>query len=229
MICVNRYSFINCCINGVFISGNEPQNLKRFDETRVEDGSNIDRIFINSQIGDVRLYASNSSKVKVHCYGNCSENVEFDAFIVSGELRVLVKAEGNVLGNVNLDVAVPKKTYKQISVTTVSSDIVVDKMLRAEFLKIKTASGNLETSMSFNKAFISLASGDVDLYTKAMSNISIYISTMSGNVLAEFDNIGYIELDTRTMSGDVKNRHRSNGRFEANVQISTMSGNIKIK
>lgn len=228
MICVNG-SIVNSVINGNYIGSNWPQNLKRIDETRVGDGSSIDRISINSQIGDVRLYASDSSEVKVHCYGNCSENVEIDACIVSREFRILVKAEGIFFGNVNLEVTVPKKSYKEISVNVASADIVIEKMLKAESLKIQTASGSVETSMSFAKAFISTASGDVDLYTRAMNNISIGISTVSGDVLAELDNIGYVKLNAKAMSGDVKNRHRSNGRFKANVQIHTMSGDIKIK
>ena len=52
---------------------------------------------------------------------------------------------------------------------------------------------------------------------------------MSGNVSVEFNNIGHINLSTNSMSGNVKNLHKERRGYNADVDISTMSGNISIK
>ncbi len=72
-------------------------------------------------------------------------------------------------------------------------------------------------------------SGDVELYIDAKENISVGISTMSGDVSAEFSNVGYIDLSTSSMSGNIRNRHKGATGYTANVDISTMSGDIRIR
>ena len=52
---------------------------------------------------------------------------------------------------------------------------------------------------------------------------------MSGYVSAEFNNIGHINLSTSSMSGDVRNRHKESRGYNADVDISTMSGDIRIR
>ena len=52
---------------------------------------------------------------------------------------------------------------------------------------------------------------------------------MSGDVSAEFNNIGHINLSTSSMSGDVRNRHKESRGYNADVYISTMSGDIRIR
>ena len=52
---------------------------------------------------------------------------------------------------------------------------------------------------------------------------------MSGDVTAAFINIGHINLYTKTTTGDVRNRHKEGKGYTANVDVYTMSGDIKIR
>lgn len=72
-------------------------------------------------------------------------------------------------------------------------------------------------------------SGDVDIFINAISNVELEVSTMSGDIEAELQNIGHVNLSSSTMSGTTKNRHNSTVGYTANVDLSTMSGDIKIR
>ena len=73
-------------------------------------------------------------------------------------------------------------------------------------------------------------SGDIELYIEAIKDINVNISSMSGDITAEFSNIGYINLYTNSMSGSVRNRHKEvKDGYNADVDISTMSGDIRIR
>ena len=72
-------------------------------------------------------------------------------------------------------------------------------------------------------------SGDIELCIDATNDISVKVSTMSGDVSAEFNNVAHINLSTSSMSGDVKNRHKGSKGYTADVDISTMSGDIRIR
>lgn len=96
-------------------------------------------------------------------------------------------------------------------------------------LKVTTKSGDLKTQATFTQASITTMSGDVDFYIDATKDIMVQISTMSGDVSAEFCHIRHMNLSTRCMSGNVVNYHKTENGYVAGVQISTMSGDIKIR
>lgn len=71
---------------------------------------------------------------------------------------------------------------------------------------------------------------NIELYIEAIKDINVNISSMSGDITAEFSNIGYINLYTNSMSGSVRNRHKEvKDGYNADVDISTMSGDIRIR
>lgn len=219
-------------VNGRVISGDGIGKTQKFDEKKVEDCSNIEKISIDSTFGDVHVYVSNSSKVEAHLYGEADidGDVTFDVQVVNRELRVTLKSTGNCFnGNLKLDVNVPKKTFKVISAKSSSADITLNEGVSTDYLKVKTQSGDLETNATVNNISVSTMSGDVELYIDATQNINVEVSTMSGDVSAEFNNIGHINLSTSSMSGDVRNRHKESRGYNADVDISTMSGDIRIR
>ena len=198
-------------VNGRLISGGGTGTFQKFDERKVEDCSNIEKIAINSTFADVNVSVSNSSKVEAHFYGvaNLDGDVNFDVRVVNRELRITLEFTGNCFnGNLKLDVTVPQKIFKVVSAKTSSADVTFNEGVSTDYLKVKTQSGDLETNATFN---------------------TVSVSTMSGDVSAEFNNIGYINLSTTSMSGDVRNRHKGNKGYTADVDISTMSGDIRIR
>lgn len=205
---------------------------KNFDEWKSEDAGNVERISIDSISFPVNISVSNSSKVEVHLYGqaNLDGDIDFDVSVVNRELKIAFKLAGNCYNNnLKLDVTVPHKTFKEISVKSSSAGITLNEGISTDYLKIKTQSGNLETNATFTNATITTSSGDVELYIDANKNISLEIFTSSGDVSAEFNNIGYLNLSTNSSSGDVRNRHKAGTGYTANVDISTSSGDIKIR
>lgn len=218
--------------NGRVISGGGIGKTQEFDERKVEDCSNVEKITIDSTFGDVHVYVSNSSKVEAHLYGEADidGDINFDVQVVNRELRITLKSTDNCFNrNLKLDVSVPKKTFKVISAKSSSADITLNEGVSTDYLKVKTQSGDLETNATVNNISVSTMSGDVELCIDATQNINVEVSTISGDVSAEFNNIGHINLSTSSMSGDVRNRHKESRGYNVDVEISTMSGDIRIR
>ncbi len=219
-------------VNGRVIGGNETGKFQQFDERKVVDCSNVDKITIDSTVCDVNVSASNSSKAEAHFYGGATVDgdVNFDVRVVNRELMITLRLTGNCYsGNLILDVTIPQRTFKVITAKSLSADITLNAGVATDYLKVKTKSGDLETNATVGNVSVSTMSGDIDLYIDAVQDVSVEASTMSGDVSAELNNIGRINLSTSSMSGDVRNRHRGNRGFTADVDISTMSGDIKIR
>ena len=150
--------------------------------------------------------------------------------MINRELIITLEFTGNCFnGNLKLDVTVPQKTFKVISAKSSSADITLNEGVSTDYLKVKTQSGDLETNATVNNISVSTMSGDVELCIDATQDINVEVSTMSGDVSAEFNNIGHINLSTSSMSGDVRNRHKESRGYNADVDISTMSGDIRIR
>lgn len=219
-------------INGRVINGDEAGKSKQFDEWKVVNCSDVNKITIDSTVCDVNVSATNSSKAEVHFYGGAivDEDVNFDVSIVNRELRITLLFTGNCYNeNLRLDVTIPTRTFKVITARSSSADITLNSGVSAEYLKVKTLSGDLETDATVSNVSVSTTSGDIDLYIDAIQDVSVEASTTIGDVSAEFNNIGHINPSLRSMCGDVRNRHRGNRGFTADVDISTMSGDIKIR
>lgn len=226
----NNVTFIGQ--RGMCINIGKEGKVKRFDEAKWEDAKNIEKIVICSETVDVNVSVSNSSKVESHFYGqaNIDGNVKLDVSKVDDELRITLMLTGNCYnGDLKLDVILPRKIFKVISIETSSADTILGEGVSADYIKAKSQSGDFEIYATFNNILTSTMSGDVELCINAKENISAEISTMSGDVSADFNNIGHINLSTHTMSGDVRNRHKGKYGYTANVHISTMSGDINVK
>ena len=219
-------------VNGRVISGGGTAKSQKFDERKSEDCSNIDKIAIDSTVADVNVSVSNSSKIEAHFYGEAEidGDVNFDVRVVNREFRITLQFTGNCFnGNLKLDITVPQKTFRVISAKSSSADITLNEGVSTNYLKVKTKYGDLETNATVNNVSVSTMSGDVELCIDATNDISVEVSTMSGDVSAEFNNVAHINLSTSSMSGDVKNRHKGNKGYTADVDISTMSGDIRIR
>ena len=151
-------------VNGRVINGGENAKPKKFDERKSEDCSNIDKILIDSTVVDVNVSVSNSSKIEAHFYGESEidGDVNFDIQLINRELRITLQLIGNCYnGNLKLDITVPQKTFKVVSVKSSSANITLNEGISTEWLKVKTKSGDLETNATANNISISTMSGDI--------------------------------------------------------------------
>lgn len=182
-------------------------------------------------MADVNISLSNSSKIEVHLYGqaNIDRDFKFDVGVVNRELRITLRSTGNCnSSSLNLDVTVPHKTFKIITVNTLLADIILGEGVSTDYVKVKTQSRYLASKATFVKSSIETMNGDIYIYINAKENISAVISTINGDASAEFDNVGDLNLYTNSLNGDVKNRHKCKSGYTANVNISTINGDIKI-
>ena len=219
-------------INGRVVNGGKTGELKKFDEKKTEAADKVEKIKINSSSVDVNISASNSSNIETYFYGlaNVDGEIKFDVQLVNRELKITLEFEGSSYdGDLKLDVVVPYKTFKMIFAKSSSADIILNEGVLTEQLKVETMSGDVEIEAMFNAISVTTMSGDVELYANANKDISVDISTMSGDVSAEFNNIGHINFNPNTTSGDVRNRHKERKGYTANVDVYTMSGDIKIR
>lgn len=224
-------------VNGQVIgdgSINSAMETKHFDEKQGEEIRKIKKITISSSTVDVNVFPSESlTHVEAHFYGrvDIKGNVEFKACLVEDEFRISVGINGCCShSNLNLDVRIPNKMLEAIFIKATSADVKVEKGITVEYLMAKTASGNVSIDANFGHTDLNTASGDIELFVHPTRDISATVSTMSGDIFAEFDCIRKLNLFTKCMSGDVTNRFRNsvNG-YVADVKISTMSGDIKIR
>ena len=237
MIQINGVSFSgsNIQIIGNRILGGEAAGKKQtIDDKREIDSSNVEKMSINSIFADVRIVPSDSNKIEVWCHGEAeiSGVINFDVQTVENLLKVILEFNGDFWwyqGTIRLDITVPKKLFKKISFESKSSDLTVENGVLAEVIKADTMSGDVEIAFSSNEIEVSTQSGDVDLEVNATSDVRAKVSTMSGDVTACFNNIGQLNLSTKTMSGDVENHHKARNGYTANVNITTMSGDIDIE
>ncbi len=203
---------------------------KKINERKLEDARKVESIIINSTFVKVDVSVSDSQNVEAHLYGYASGDIKFDFRLVNKQLQISVKSlEGCYNCNLNLDVIIPKKLFESITVESGTADITLHKGVVTDSLEVTTKAGKLETQATFTQASITTLSGDVDFYIDATKNIKVQINTMSGDVSAKFNHIRHMNISTRSKSGDVVNYHKTENGYVANVQISTMSGDIRIR
>lgn len=229
----NFFSSNNVTIINGHVAGDDTKTeLRDFDETKSENADNIEKISIDSAFFNVNVSATDTTEITAHFYGQAEVNGEliFEFLKVGSELRIFIKFKGNCCNGVlNLDISVPDKTFKAISAKSMSANVVLGENVSSERLNVETQSGNFETRATFEKAFASTMSGNIDLYIKAKTDIKAELSTMSGNVSAELSNLKNINLSTKTMSGNVNNYYKTENGYAADLNISTMSGNIRVR
>lgn len=220
-------------INGRRIDGKSKS--QEFDEKKVEESNGIDKIVIDSSFVDINISSSNSSKIETHFHGSAilDRDINFDVKVINRELRIKIEYSGNCCNStLKLDIDVPvEKTFKLISVNTMSGDINLNEKVSTEDFKVRTQSGDLETIYAnLKNVSIKTMSGDVELIIKAKKDIDLDINTMSGDVNVQLNNISRVaNISTHSMSGDITNRYIVNAEgYSANIDISTMSGDIKI-
>ena len=119
-------------------------------------------------------------------------------------------------------ISINGRTFRGNNVTIINGKVISG-------LKVKTQSGDVETNSIFRHATLKTMSGDVDIFINAISNVELEVSTMSGDIEAELQNIGYVNLSSSTMSGTTKKRHNFTVGYTSDVDLSTMSRDIKIR
>ena len=220
-------------VNGRIIGGGELGKTKKFDETRLEKARGIKKILINSDISDVDFSVSDSlEEIKIHFYGQVviDGELSFNVRKDGSELQIKSKNSGSSFnGNLKLDITVPRKMFfEKISIKTISGDICLNKEILANSIKMVSTAGKLENYAKFTSYNARTMSGNIDITVDAENDISIVASSISGSISVDLNNIGDVMLSPSSMSGRVRNSHRKQEGYIADIDASTMSGNVII-
>ena len=169
----------------------------------------------------------------------------------SGDVRVqdVALAELNVTstsGDVDIDLD-EDQAMKQIGLMTTSGDVEVSAFAqgltvtstsgdvdvegRYNLLGVSTISGDIDVRADVQNVTFKAVSGDVDLAFESDEIRDVHGSTISGDIGIDLpDGLGFMEIHTRTRSGDVTTRCHTNGVGPTVTgDVSSMSGDITIR
>lgn len=206
-------------------------------EEKEIDIENIKVINFETTAADVEIKPGSTNSITVKLEGNIQKKLKdkFRLKIAKKDdlLKVSYITNENRLGfklgsekDVTLQIILPERTYRELSVQTTSGDIDMGR-LTAENIKLKTTSGdqNIERIKSQNNISITSSSGNVDIEELGSQNGQIH--TKSGEVTMIIEEM-INTLDIVTTSGDVKTTFKKNPK-SLKIDFKGNSGKPDIK
>lgn len=219
----------NVRINGRDITSEE---CRKIDERKTISAIDIENILIHTQLTDINIVEADSYVIEVHLYGRTSEQDEISFINVTASKKELeITLDEYATGNLTLEVKLPKKTFQKVEVTSRKGNIFICECIATNKLDTETVSGDINVKCTFTHILAITSNGDINVSTRAEKDIiNACIQSKSGDIEAQFKNVGNMELTMQTMSGHAKNcRTGKEGIYSANVNLITMSGDIVCK
>lgn len=216
---------------------NKPSNgnifLAKIDKKRILTSTGIQNLSIYSTFARVNVVITDSPNINIHLYGKVKTNVNvtFSCKVVDNELIIKQNSskEDSSVGDLILTVAVPRKRFDRIAITTMSSNTTVYSGIICKTLTFKSLYGNLKTSSSFEKSSANTKNGNIDYFISPKGEVFLDLYTLSGNIILDFCSNASAVITTKTMSGKVINRYK--GKSRDNVvhgTVETKTGSILI-
>lgn len=228
----NVNSSISGSVNGSFCSSSNEMFKYDVKGTKNIDCRDVNKVEIDCYLGNLELSVSDEDSAEITFEGNIvmSESPIVDAYKKNGVLKIVAKQTdaGPYSGQVNIFATIPNKVFDIILANAVSGDITFYEGVVANTIKIKTTSGDSTCYASFLKGIFNAVSGDIVVVNYANQDVAMNIKTVSGDVEVNLENIANIELSTSTVSGDCDNYHDEESGYTADIDISTVSGDIVI-
>lgn len=218
------------------------------DEIKEFNINSISKVFVDTVSSDVNIILSKDNTIKVHFHGTASEMSsapKLETSLSGDKLEISIKYPKQIMSMFNfsldtkLDVYIPEKYKKSMSIETVSGEVIIDKF-EAENFKVHTTSGDVDiNSIVANITDFNSVSGSINLKELSAKSNGFYTTsgdikieaitgdikadTVSGSIIAlykEFNN----DIDVETVSGDVDLSLPQASEFK--VDFSTTSGEL---
>ena len=185
---------------------------ENYDEARYDFTNSVKYLEIKESSHDIEIKVSEDDKAHVICYN--SERYKHDVELNGDTLKITAQTkkfnEPQISWNINYEINIkttvllPQGQYDELLVNASSADLLTD------------------PSIGFNKATVTLTSGDIIYSSPASGNASF--STSSGNVTIK--EISPSDLTIKCTSGDVSCENiNASGR----ITIGTSSGEITLE
>lgn len=240
--------------DGVVINGSKQytKDMKDIEVKKSISTDSISSINIESKIADVEVVSSDKPKdIDAVLTGSVDSisNIELVLVNDDGRLNIAIKSEKNFSHrNLKLKVYIPKVEYESFTANLTYGDIkifgdfyvsrskihctsgdVLILKFNTKNLEVGTISGDVDIKSNFSVCNVSVKSGDVNVFLDAKKDFTLNINSISGDVNVELGNVKNLELCTKKVSGSFKNTYREHGKYTANINISVVSGDIRIK
>ena len=203
------------------------------EEYRLEHSDDFDVIKIDFWLDNLNVTVSRdgSDYVEAHLYGKskCPEKIKLDTYVDKRVLHIDADFESEKNeGEVTLDVTVPQKKLRTLAILTDTSNINLWG-IEAEWLRIINVKGAMQIrNVTYKRGIFLTDTGRLDLIAKAQDYSKTKLQTVSGEVMAQFLNVGKIEFDLKAAQGPFYNCHEDDGDYEAKVFVQSVSGTVWI-
>lgn len=193
----------------------------------------IEGIFVFSDYTNVNISSSNiAEKIEIKFSGELEVSGHFDLKAdVSGKLlRIFLTYTGEYFsGDCELNITVPEKIFKSITVISTSAVICVDENVNAETVKLTTDTGDVFSHCIFKSLFITIDHGSITVDTIARSDIFVSISANTSELNAHFRNICKSDnLQINTEHGKIINSNRLTRGYKISGNIFIRFGDIML-
>ncbi|MFJ8529340.1 DUF4097 domain-containing protein [Bacillus sp. NPDC094106] len=196
-------------------------------------GEKVDEIEIKTSAVDVEIVTVDSKDVEVLLDGEISKELvdkyKFEVKEEKNRLNVKFSKNQNSVGwgvgttaDVNLQVKVPKKLYKNVKVTTSSGDFVA-KDMETKTAEINTSSGDVSLLQSKVNEKLTAKTSSGAIETDKSEIEVAKLGTSSGEI--KVDGLHSKELVATTSSGDIEYNDKS---LQGEIECSTSSGDIRM-
>lgn len=238
---MSQFNINNLCARNVQINGKDvkvngrdivPEECRRVEERKTISAIDIKRISICTKRADINIVEADSYVIDIRLYGRTREQNQISFLNVTASKNKLeINLDEYEMSNLALEVKLPKKLFQKVEVTSRQGDIFICEGITTNKLNMQTMSGDIDAKCTFTHLLAIASSGDINIATIAEKDIAnACIQSKSGDIVVQFENVGNMELTMQTMSGDAKNyRTAKGGKYSANVNLNTISGDIVCK
>lgn len=232
-------------------SNDESLSIKEFDEIKKEPSNGVNTIYIDSDI-NVKVSACNTNDIIAHLHGSAITDNDFkllmtrfgediqisvksdetsinygDMFVSSGSSFVINNLSIGDSNGLTLDIQIPRKVLKKLSVESKNADIDVDSSVYANGIYINSKNGNADVSAIFQILNINCKNGNIDIDSEAHCNIGLEVISKNGNVDVTIRNLNTSKVSVDSENGKCKNNPRLTGVYTAVGYITSKNGNVK--
>ena len=243
--------------NGRIISENSKDislSTKEIDEIKKEPSNDVNTVYINSDI-NVKLSACNTNDIIAHLHGSAITDSVFnfsmtrfgeyvqisvklertsiscencgEMFISSGSSFVINQLSIGDINGLTLDIQIPSKVFKKLSIESKNADIDVDSSVYASDIYINSKNGDVDTSAIFQILNIDCKNGNITVDSEAHCNVGLEVISKNGNVDVNIRNLNNSKVSVDSKNGRCKNKPNLNGVHTAVGYLSSKNGNVK--
>lgn len=224
----------NVIINGRNISSHIQRNgeKREFNKIIREKAEYIKSIHLENNCADVNISKTDGSEIVIELVGS--------GIVTNGNCILEAKVEGDILfitseivgeffeSDIHLNILIPNSLH-QFIYNISSGDIKINKEIFIKNIQGCSQSGDFKSYADFEYCKINSMSGNIKLFLDAKNNVSCNLDSMSGDIKIKLNNFRSLYKKISCMNGDIDDCFESsNSLYTANLNISSMSGDIDI-